>query len=175
MRRFARVLVVTAMLLSLTDSNGVSGATSVPLLEALEIAQGQTATVHFDASPLPAGHQAVLRFWARLDTKTVAGYTQCLRLVFNEQTLSGERLMNKKLRVKSRAGQVSSMYAGERLTVFYAPDFDSPTDERYVSILYWGREHGQAECGTLDANFLFLAHKVQPVLAKKGCIMAQGH
>jgi hypothetical protein len=147
MRRFVRVLVVTAILLSLADSdlaeavemvltgsNGVPGATSVPLLDTLEIAQGQTATVHFDASPVPAGLQAVLRFWARLDTKTVAGYTQCLRLVLNEQPLSGERLLNKKLRVKARSGQVSSMYAGERLTVFYAPDFDSPTDHPHYGL-----------------------------------------
>ncbi len=113
----------------LTGSDGVSRATSVPLLEALEIAQGQSATLHFDASPVPAGWQAVLRFWARLDTEIVAGYTQCLQLVFNEQSLSGERLLNKELRVKARAGQVSSMYAGERLTVFYSPDFDSPTED----------------------------------------------
>ena len=53
--------------------------------------------------------------------------------------------------------------------------FDSPTDERYVSILDWAREHGPAEFGTLDANFLFFAHKVQPVLAKKGCMMVQCH
>ncbi len=112
----------------LTGSNGVPSATSVPLLDALEIAQGQTSTLHFDAPPVPAGWQAVLRFWARMDTKTVAGYTQCLRLVFNDQALSGQRLLNKELRVKARAGQVSSMYAGERLTVFYAPDFDSPTE-----------------------------------------------
>ncbi|HQZ68185.1 MAG TPA: sugar-binding protein [Planctomycetaceae bacterium] len=118
----------------LTGSNGVPGATSVPLLDALEIAQGKTATLHFDASPVPAGRQAVLRFWARLDTKVVAGYTQCLRLVFNEQPLSGERLLNKKLRVKARAGQVSSMYAGDRLTVFYAPDFDSPTENPHYGL-----------------------------------------
>ena len=118
----------------LTGSDGIASAISVPLLDALEIAQGQTQALHFNASPVPAGWQAVLRFWARLDTKVVAGYTQCLRVVLNEQPLSGERLLNKKLRVKARAGQVSSMYAGERLTVFYAPDFDSPTEDPHYGL-----------------------------------------
>lgn len=118
----------------LTGSDGIPTATSVPLLDALEIAQGQSSVLHFDASPVPAEWQAVLRFWARLDTKTVAGYTQCLHLAFNEQPLSGERLLNKELRVKARAGQVSSMYAGERLTVFYSPDFDSPTEHPHYGL-----------------------------------------
>jgi hypothetical protein len=118
----------------LTGSDGNPSAISIPLLDALEIAQGQASTLHFDASPVPTGWQAVLRLWARLDTEVVAGYTPCLHLVFNEQSLSGERLLNKELRVKGRAGQVSSMYAGERLTVFYSPDFDSPTEHPYYGL-----------------------------------------
>jgi hypothetical protein len=53
--------------------------------------------------------------------------------------------------------------------------FDSPSDENYVALLDWAREHGPADFGTVDPNLLFFAHKVQPILAKKGCVMVQCH
>lgn len=109
--------------------------TSSILFEALEIAQGKEAMYAFEALPVPEGRQAILRFWARLDTKQVAGYTQCLRLVLNETRLQGNRLRNKELRVKARGGQISTLYAGERLTVFYSPDFDAPTDHPHYGLM----------------------------------------
>lgn len=53
--------------------------------------------------------------------------------------------------------------------------FDSSGDERYVALLDWANAHGPADFGQLDANFTFFAHRVQPVLAKKGCMMVQCH
>jgi hypothetical protein len=53
--------------------------------------------------------------------------------------------------------------------------FDGPSDERYVALLEWARAHGPADFGALDPNFLFFAHRVQPILAKKGCMMVQCH
>ena len=53
--------------------------------------------------------------------------------------------------------------------------FDSPSDDRYVALLEWARAHGPADFGAQDPNFVFFAHKVQPVLAKKGCMMVQCH
>jgi hypothetical protein len=53
--------------------------------------------------------------------------------------------------------------------------FSSPTDSGYVTIANWANQHGPAKSDRVDPGFLFFAHKVQPVLVKKGCMMIQCH
>jgi hypothetical protein len=53
--------------------------------------------------------------------------------------------------------------------------FQSPTDEGYARLAEWATQHGPPEIGRTDPPFQFFAHKVQPVLAKKGCMMLQCH
>lgn len=53
--------------------------------------------------------------------------------------------------------------------------FTTATDPQYQGILSWVKEHGAPDFGTIDPNFAFFAHKVQPMLVKKGCMMVQCH
>ncbi|MGH7435842.1 MAG: hypothetical protein ACRENE_09220 [Polyangiaceae bacterium] len=56
------------------------------------------------------------------------------------------------------------------------PIFSSVQDQSYKQLLTWAMAHGPAKPpGTLDPAFLFFARKVQPILAKKGCMMVQCH
>ncbi|MBN9160495.1 MAG: hypothetical protein BGO98_34440 [Myxococcales bacterium 68-20] len=54
--------------------------------------------------------------------------------------------------------------------------FSSPADEGYRRLEEWARQHGPATATDDDGpGFAFFAHKVQPVLVKKGCMMMQCH
>ena len=53
--------------------------------------------------------------------------------------------------------------------------FSSPSDEAYRRCDEWARLHGPPEVVRDDPGFSFFAHKVQPVLVKKGCMMIQCH
>jgi len=53
--------------------------------------------------------------------------------------------------------------------------FSSQSDEGYRALSDWAKEHGPPKLDTLDAGFDFFAHKVQPMLVKKGCMMFQCH
>jgi hypothetical protein len=53
--------------------------------------------------------------------------------------------------------------------------FSSPSDEAYQRLQEWATEHGPATSDRKDPGFLFFAHRVQPVLARKGCMMLQCH
>jgi hypothetical protein len=59
------------------------------------------------------------------------------------------------------------------------PLFPSVQDATYQTILQWAQAYGQAHTTPpdqgLDPTFLFFAQKVQPILVKKGCMMAQCH
>ncbi len=55
------------------------------------------------------------------------------------------------------------------------PIFSSVTDSRYLAILKWATAYGPPKARTLDPAFTFFAQKVQPLLAKKGCMMVQCH
>ncbi len=55
------------------------------------------------------------------------------------------------------------------------PIFASVMDPNYQALVNWAQMHGPVQTGQLDPAFLFFAQKVQPVLAKKGCMMAQCH
>jgi len=51
----------------------------------------------------------------------------------------------------------------------------SQSDPGYVSISEWAAEHGPAADPKLGDGFNFFAHRVQPILVKKGCMMVQCH
>jgi hypothetical protein len=55
------------------------------------------------------------------------------------------------------------------------PLFASVADPNYMALLSWAQAHGAPTPGTLDPAFEFFAQKVQPMLVKKGCMMAQCH
>ncbi|NQT16468.1 MAG: hypothetical protein HQ582_27160 [Planctomycetes bacterium] len=99
---------------------------STALFSELRLTQAQTETIRFVSSPPPEERDAVLVLKARLDTPKVAGHTPALRLLLNGTPLEGRRLVNKPARVASRAGRIYSMAAGDRMTIFYSPDFTSP-------------------------------------------------
>ncbi len=49
------------------------------------------------------------------------------------------------------------------------------SDAGYTAVVDWAREHGPASASTLGSGFDFFAHRVQPILVKKGCMMVQCH
>jgi len=53
--------------------------------------------------------------------------------------------------------------------------FASSADPDYTALLDWAREHGPPDFGPIDPNFAFFAHRVQPLLVKKGCMMLSCH
>jgi hypothetical protein len=55
------------------------------------------------------------------------------------------------------------------------PLFSSVNDPGYVALLQWAEAHGPPMAQNLDPAFVFFAQMVQPLLAKKGCMMAQCH
>jgi hypothetical protein len=55
------------------------------------------------------------------------------------------------------------------------PLFASVMDPDYQTLVGWARAHGPLVVANLDPNFLFFAQRVQPMLVKKGCMMAQCH
>jgi hypothetical protein len=55
------------------------------------------------------------------------------------------------------------------------PLFTSVNDPSYAAIATWAKAHGPLQPGTLDPSFMFFAQDVQPMLVKKGCMMAQCH
>jgi hypothetical protein len=55
------------------------------------------------------------------------------------------------------------------------PLFSSVNDPSYEAIAQWAKVHGPLQPGTLDPAFMFFAQDVQPMLVKKGCMMAQCH
>lgn len=91
-----------------------------------EIAPGGKKSFNFDAPSCPDGLRAVLSFHARQDHKQVAGYAAVLRVSLNGTTAGGERMRNRPQRLKARGGDLYSMSAGDRLSVYYSPDFTSP-------------------------------------------------
>jgi hypothetical protein len=53
--------------------------------------------------------------------------------------------------------------------------FSGPSDPNYVAMLDWATAHGPEKFTNVDPNLLFFAHRVQPMLVKKGCMMLQCH
>jgi hypothetical protein len=55
------------------------------------------------------------------------------------------------------------------------PLFSSVQDTNYVALKEWAGKRGPPSSQGFDPAFLFFAQMVQPVLVKKGCMMAQCH
>ncbi len=55
------------------------------------------------------------------------------------------------------------------------PLFASVNDPSYQALVQWATAHGPLKTAALDPAFMFFALKVQPILVKKGCMMAQCH
>ena len=55
------------------------------------------------------------------------------------------------------------------------PIYSSVNDTNYTAVKNWAADHGPPAAQTLDPAFEFFAEMVQPVLVKKGCMMAQCH
>lgn len=55
------------------------------------------------------------------------------------------------------------------------PIYASVNDSSYTAVKTWLTAHGPPAAQTLDPAFQFFAEMVQPVLVKKGCMMAQCH
>ena len=55
------------------------------------------------------------------------------------------------------------------------PIYASVKDPSYTAVLQWATARGAPTSTGLDPAFLFFAEKVQPMLVKKGCMMAQCH
>jgi hypothetical protein len=55
------------------------------------------------------------------------------------------------------------------------PLFSSVNDPNYQALEQWATAHGPLKTAALDPAFMFFALKVQPILVKKGCMMAQCH
>ena len=53
--------------------------------------------------------------------------------------------------------------------------FPSVEDPGYRALVDWANAHGPPTRDAVDPNLLFFAHKVQPILVKKGCMMVQCH
>ena len=106
--------------------NGPATTAAGVIFEPQQIEPGQKRTLHFDAPPVPTGHEAVLTFQARLVASKPAGYAPAMRVVVNGQSLEAADLLNKKPVELRTNGSTQSMAAGTRLVVGYAADFESP-------------------------------------------------
>jgi hypothetical protein len=53
--------------------------------------------------------------------------------------------------------------------------FSGPTDPSYLAFANWAVSHGPSTFPNASSNLLFFAHRVQPMLVKKGCMMLQCH
>ncbi len=53
--------------------------------------------------------------------------------------------------------------------------FNGPSDPNYLAFLNWAVAHGPTTFSGVSDNLTFFAHRVQPMLVKKGCMMMQCH
>lgn len=109
----------------LLSADGHAPRALVDVLDRLELPRGASHTVELPLEPAAEGEHAVLRLLARLDFKEVAGYAASLMVRVNGTQLSQDEMVNKPIRVRARGGDVYSLAAGNRFSVYYAPDFTS--------------------------------------------------
>ena len=74
----------------------------------------------------------------------------------------------------SSSGARSPLRRGDRSTRG-ASSSSSTSDPNYQALLEWVTAHGPGTPPDLGAAFDFFAHRVQPMLVKKGCMMLQCH
>lgn len=122
-------------LLAGTDGVPPERADRVTLFAEARLERGEKKEFSIAAPATPEGKQAVLFLKARLDTERVAGHTKTLRLTLNGEPLSGRRLIDKPLRVQSRNGAIYTMFGGDRLTTYYAPDYEKADHDTHYGLL----------------------------------------
>ncbi len=107
----------------------------LPITDTLTVERAKPQSLKFTAPATPTGRLAVLAFNARIEHTKVAGHTQVLKVFVNGQPVPGKLLLNKPARAGSRGGQVYSLYAGESLTAYYAPDFTSADRDPHYALV----------------------------------------
>jgi len=106
-----------------------------PIAAEVTIGPAEQTVLKFDAPAVPEGRIGVLVFKARLHSPRVGGHTPALRLLLNGAALAGDRLVNKPARAPARSGDVYSLYAGDVLRLFYAPDYTSADQDQHYGLL----------------------------------------
>ena len=109
--------------LARADGSAPASLTNTPLFETKTLERGVSETLAFDAPEVPESYEAVLSLQARIDAKSMGGYTQALQLKLNGQTIDVKRLANKKPQEMMLDGRVLSMAAGNSFTVPMTPDY----------------------------------------------------
>ncbi len=122
-------------ILSGTDGIAPELVRQIKIFDNLQLEQGKKDIIKFVINSVPEGKQAILSLQARLNSKKVAGYTPALKVKLNNKLLTVKRLVNKPAKAKTMNGRICSIGAGERLTTFYSPDFDSPDRDSYYGLL----------------------------------------
>jgi hypothetical protein len=160
-------------LAALAGSDGVAPprTSKVAIADRVTLARGEKQAFTFALLALPADRDAMLVFSARLDHPKVAGHTPALRLLVNGTPLAAERLANKPQKCPSRGGQIYTLAGGERLSIYYSPDFKSPDLDPGYGLL-----NGVKACDfalrvtdlvKLGANALILENAAVPRVAQK--------
>lgn len=122
---------------ALAGSDGIAPtlARKVPILDSLSLERAAGKPFPVVLPAVPSGRDAVLAFNARMATAKVAGHTPALRLMLNDQPLTGERLVNKPPKCPARGGAVYNLVSGDRFTVYYSPDMKSPDSDAHYGLL----------------------------------------
>lgn len=105
------------------------------VFDAIEVSGGTKKQVAFEAPPTPAGLEAVLTFKARMQFEKVAGCNPALALRLNGKPVESTRMINKPQRAKARGGDIYSLGAGERIVLFYSPDFEATESDPHYGLV----------------------------------------
>lgn len=122
---------LNAAMLAAADGRVPATLRATELFSMLRLSNATKQALKFTAAPPPAGREAVLSLKARMDTPRAAGYTPALRLTLNGRLIEGPRLLNKPARGHAADGRITSLVAGERYALFYAPDFTAADRSPY--------------------------------------------
>ncbi|MBX7256110.1 MAG: hypothetical protein K1Y02_07085 [Candidatus Hydrogenedentes bacterium] len=118
-----------------TDGKPREASKGVPVFASLEVAGGAEKSVTFDVPQTPAGLEAILTFKARMQFEKVAGCNPALALRLNGKPVEATRMINKPQRAKARGGDIYSLGAGERIVMFYSPDFESTEKDPHYGLV----------------------------------------
>jgi len=121
--------------LAAADGVATPAPRAFPIAAEVTIGPAEQTVLKFDAPAVPEGRIGVLVFKARLHSPRVGGHTPALRLLLNGAALAGDRLVNKPARAPARSGDVYSLYAGDVLRLFYAPDYTSADQDQHYGLL----------------------------------------
>lgn len=126
------LLIQAVFLLSIPLS--IAAQSPAPLFDEVRLKGGESTAVNVAAQPADSGMELVLAFKARVDFEKPAGCNAALELQWNGQPVEARRLLNKPQRALSRGGDVYSLGAGERLVLFYSPDYTAPDSDPHYGL-----------------------------------------